>query len=492
MDGEQRTSTGISGLDEVLRGGILRNHCYLLVGAAGTGKTIASLQWLLDGLRQGESALYVTLAEPVQNIRRNVRSFGWDLDDLDILDLNPVVDNGAGELVEEYTVFPPSEVERGPMWQGIYEAVKENKPDRVVIDSVTQLRYLSTDDYQFRKQILGLVNFLYDAECTSFLTYEPSELERETSVALAVDGIIRLRMEISPRRVIGLRSVQIEKLRGSDFMSGYHPMRFTDTGLVVYPHRVEDPGDTMPGEVILSSGLPVLDRMLGGGVESATSTVLSGPAGAGKTTLAMQMLVTGARNGMRGIIYTFEESPASILARCRSVNIPLEEMLERDMLKIVRVNPMELYPDQLLQMIRIAVTVDGYRCVMVDSLRGYELAMEEFGSMIANIHNLVMLLNREGVVSLFINEVEAITGNLTATELGVSYIVDNLILLRYAEYNSRVIRVIACLKKRHSAFETMLREFTVTSDGIVISDMVQGLHGILTGVPTTANVSPPQ
>ena len=483
-DSNNRTPTGIPGLDDVLNGGLIPNHSYLLVGSAGTGKTIASLQWLLHGQQRGAKGLYITLAEPIDNIGRNVESFGWKVDDLNIVDLNPLSVSGD-EGVKEYNIFAPSEVERTPMWEGIYDAVREHKPDLVVIDSVTQLRYLSSDDYQFRKQILALVKFLYRQGCTSFLTYEPSILEDEVSVALAVDGILRLRMEISPRRVIGLRSIHIDKLRGSSFMTGYHPLRFTDNGIRIFPRRVEEPGDVRPGQEQLKSGIDGLDSLLGGGLESGTTTILSGPVGAGKTTLGVQFLCNAVRDGKRAVLYTFEEAPISIVARAEAIGIPVREMVESDMLRIVRVNPMELYPDEFLGMLRTVVKDERVDTVLIDSLRGYDLAMEEFGSPIANIHNLVTFLNREQVTTIIINEVEAITGDLIATNFSVSYIVDNVIIVRYAEYRSRIIKVIACLKKRHGPMESSLREFRITKNGLEVSDAIKSLHGILSGTPTT-------
>ena len=481
-----KTATGIPGLDEILDGGITPNHSYLLVGAAGTGKTIASIQWLLKGEKISQKGLYITLAEPRENIARNVQNFGWKLDEFQFVDLNPL-NHAKKNGVEEYNVFSPSEVERAPMWDGIYDAISRHKPDRVVIDSLTQLRYLSTDDYQFRKQILSLVNFLGRSGTTSLLTYEPAELEHETSVALAVDGIIRLRMEVSPRRVIGLRSLQIEKLRGSDFMSGYHPLRITDSGMVVFPRHIEEPGNIRPGQYQLSSGIEGLDHLLGGGLESGTTTIISGPVGAGKTTLGVKLLSEAVRDGRRSVLYSFEESPISIIARAESVGIQLREMIDSDMLRIERINPMELYPDEFLGIIRRAVSEHGVQTLMIDSLRGYDLSMEEFGSTVANVHNMVTYLNRVGVTTVAINEVQHITGPLVATDLGVSHTFDNIILLRYAEYKGNVIKVIACLKKRHGPLRAALREYRITRDGLEVSDELTSLTNILSGAPISTD-----
>ncbi|HEV2798905.1 MAG TPA: ATPase domain-containing protein [Pyrinomonadaceae bacterium] len=479
---DERMPTGISGLDEVVHGGLITQNSYLIVGGPGTGKTILSFQWLLEGQRRGEAALYITLAEPGGKIERNVRSFGWQLDGIKMVDLTPTLSQSKSPEAE-YQVFHPSEVERTPLWQGIYDAVEEHKPVRLVIDSITQLRYLSTDEYQFRKQMLALVSFLDGSGCTSFLIFEPTELEKETSVALAVDGIIRLNREVSPGRIIGLRSIEVEKLRGSDFMSGLNQMRIGERGVEIFPHRIEKPSEVKPGKNLLATGIVQLDELLGGGLESGTTTIITGPAGAGKSTLGMKFLSRSVTAGDAAILYAFEESVQSIVTRCEGVGLRVQNMIDKGTLQIVRVNPMELYPDEFLCLVRKAVEEEGRRIVMVDSLRGYELAMEEFGTMVANISNLVTYLNGKGVTTLLINEVENITGDLKATEFAVSYVADNIILLRYAEYNSRVIKIIACLKKRLGMFQPELREMHITSDGIEVSEKLENLRGILTGVP---------
>lgn len=485
---DRRVSSGIPGFDTVLRGGLIECQSYLLVGSAGTGKTLCSLQWLLDGVEKGERGLFVTLAEPLENIRRNVHSFGWSLGGLQMADLNPT-SGGPETSLDDYEVFPPSEVERGPLWDGIYDAIEEHNPDRVVIDSVTQLHYLSTDDYQFRKQLLALVTHLRRAQCTTLLTFEPSELDREVSVALVVDGIFRLRMQVSPNRMTGLRNVQVQKLRGSGFLSGMHPLRITSGGIHVFPHHIEDTGDTEPSTDRLPSGIENLDRLIGGGLEPGTATILSGPCGTGKSTLGMQFLTQAAESGMRAVCYTFEEAPGSIIARTDALGLPVKRHLESGMLKIVRVNPMEFYPDEFLGLVRRAVDEDGRQAVMIDSLRGYELAMEEYGSLVANIQNMVTYLNRQRVTTLLINEIEKITGDLMPTEVGISYIADSVILLRYAESAGRVIKVIACLKKRYGSLDPSLCELKITEDGLEVGRELKEMRNILSGSPSTVSSS---
>lgn len=480
-----RMSTGVPGCDEILGGGVVSGRSYLIGGAAGSGKTVFSIQWLRTAHLNGKKCMYITLSEPSIQIARNVVGFNWNTDEINIVDLSPAQE-ALNHHFGEYQVFPPSEVENIPVWQSIYAAIEKNSPDCVVIDSVTQLRYLATDEYQFRKNVLGLVSYLNRANITSFLLYEPRELEHDVSVALAVDGVIRLRSGVSPELAIGLRSFQVEKLRTSDFMSGYHPMRIDSSGITVFPHRIERTGSSVPGTEMMSSGIPRLDDLLGGGLESGTTTLLTGPTGTGKSTLGTQFLAHHARHSP-SILFTFEEPEAFIAGRSRSIGASVDDVLASGALKIVRVNPLEQYPDEFLAVVRQAVETDGRRMVMIDSLRGYQFAMEEFGKSQAHIHNLVTYLSRQGVTTLLINEVEHITStSLKATDLGVSHLADNIILMRYAEHAGQVIKVVCCLKKRIGNFEAELRQIEVGKSGIHISEKLHNLHGILSGMPASS------
>ena len=477
-----KVSTGIKGFDEIVHGGLPATRSYLIVGGAGCGKTVLSLQWLLDGVRRGEKSAYVTLAEPASSIRHNASGFGWDLSGLEILDLTAL---GESLTEGEYRVFQPNEVEHAEIWRSLFDFIQAKRPERLVIDSVTHLRYLSTDPYQFRKHVRGLVSCLNQAGCTAYLLYDPSELAREASVGLAVDGIVHLRRGISPGLATGIRSIEVEKLRGTDFISGLHPLRIGRDGVEVFPHRIEKTGSTRPGELTIPSGIAGINELLGGGLESGTTTMLCGPAGVGKSSLGTQFLIEGAKLGKRSILFTFEESPESVMTRSRGIGLALAAHLQSGAVKIVRVNPMELYPDEFLAMVRRAVEEEGFSCVMVDSLRGYELAMEEFGMAKAHIHNLLTYLNRNAVTTLIVSEAEYITSaELRATDLGVSHLADTVVLMRYAEYKGQVIKIINCLKKRIGGFQPELRQLTIGSKGMAVGEKLEHLHGILTGMPT--------
>lgn len=478
----QRVPTGIPGFDPVVYGGLVAGRSYLLVGAPGSGKTLFSLQFLLEGVRRKERCLFISLTEPLKEIERNAASLGWSLDGIDQADLTPPNDINASRG-EEYSVFAPSEVEQESAWQQIYRVLEAKRPQRVVIDSLTQLRVLSTDEYQFHKHMLALVAYIAQTS-TALLSFEPSEMERESACALAVDGIIRLRRDVSDKLGVVLRTVQIEKLRGSDFLSGYHSLRLNGTGMRVFPHRIEATGEPNPGERLIDTGIAPLDELLGGGIESGTTTLISGPTGVGKSVLAVTLLAREAESGGRAVLFGFEEPPSFIVKRCHSIGAPIDKALESGNLKITRVNPMEMFADEFLELVRHEVEHEKRTMVMVDSLRGYSLAMAEGGGVMAHIHNLVMYLSRNGVTTLLISEVESIAGGtLMATDLGVSHYADNVILLRYAEHAGQVIKVVNCLKKRLGSFQPELREYRVSSAGIAVGEKLSHLRGILTGTP---------
>lgn len=479
----KKLSTGITGLDEIFLGGLIPNRSYLIMGPAGSGKTILSLQWLINARKFNKKSLYISLSEKRYDIENDIASFGWSLDGIEMIDLVPIK-TAQKPPPEEYHVFMPDEVEKSDIWNSIYQAILETKPDNVVIDSVSQLQFLSTDMYQFRKQILVLTKFLNNHNITSMLLFDPTEMENDISITLAVDGILRLRMQNSPGRIIGLRYMELRKIRSSDFLSGYHPFKITNDGIRVFPHIIEKTGKSIFNNQFITSGITKLDEMLGGGIEEGTATIITGPTGSGKSTLASQFIIYSAIHNLPGLIIMFEETTKFMKQRCKVLGAHLDNLIKQKSLTFIKINPMEMYPDELLALVREYVDKGNYKLVMIDSLRGYTLAMEEFGpkTLIPHVNNLITYLTSKQITTFLVNEIESVAGQLKVTERGLSPFSDNIILLRFAERAGEVIKIISCLKKRLGDFQTDSREMNITTSGISLSNKLNNLEGLLTGL----------
>lgn len=222
-----RVSTGISGLDEIIQGGVLARHTYLVRGGPGSGKTTLCLHFLADGIARGGKGLFITLGEAVEQIRQNAALVGIDIGEAEFLDLSPTSQFFAE--VETYDIFRPAEVEREPTTAKIIEAVQAIAPQRVVIDSMTQFRYLATDPFQYRKQALSFLRFLTEQGATILFISEGSEEAPDEDLQFLSDGVIDIK-NLSVRR-----TVEVRKFRGSDFRAGAHTMRLTRTGMIISP-----------------------------------------------------------------------------------------------------------------------------------------------------------------------------------------------------------------------------------------------------------------
>lgn len=480
----ERVPAGVAGVDEILKGGLIADRSYIVLGAPGVGKTIFSLQFLLEGVRRKERTLCLTLIEPAAVMRSNVESFGWDLDEVAIVDLTKVGLQEPGD----YKVFSASEVESTPYYEAMYSAIEEYRPQRLVIDSLTQLGYLAAEEYHFRKELLRLMLKLRAMNCTTLMTHEPSRMASSIYSGLAVDGILRLTRDLSDHKSFEVRAFEVEKFRGSGYRPGRHHFRFSDDGIQVYPNQELRRTYEDVSREQLKSGVGALDDLIGGGIEIGTTTLVSGPTGVGKSTLAAQFLTRAAASNtnLGSCLYlSFEEAPSSIIRRNEGIGIHLEEVVSSGRALLEYVHPRQYYPEELLLRVQ-KIIEEGCRFVVIDGIRGYEFAMAPFGDPLTELNNLLAMLAQNGVTIILTNEVEVIAGGeLKATETGASYLCDNLILMRYAEYAAEVIKLIGCLKKRLSPFQPELRRLTISPApvGLEVGPRLQNLRGILTGVP---------
>ncbi len=471
---QDRLSTGIPGLNEILLGGLLKDQAYLVRGGPGAGKTTLGLHFLAAGVADGDNSLYITLGELGEQIRTNAESLGFDPQGITFLDLSPTAEFFTE--IQTYDIFSPAEVEREPTTQKIIQQVEILKPKRVFLDAMTQFRYLATDAFQFRKQVLSFMRFLLQQHTTVMFTSEGSDSAPDDDLQFMSDGVIHLGN--SPTG----RTISITKFRGSDFRAGLHSMRLTKTGMQVAPRlQPENYNREFVAEVI-PSGVPELDELLHGGIERGTITIFTGPTGVGKTTIGLQFMKEAAGRGERSVVYSFEESKDTLLHRCESINIPVRAMSDRGTLSVLQIEPLNFTPDELANLVRHEVEKNNARIVMIDSVAGYRVSLR--GEHLAShLHALCKYLQNMGVTVILVNEIETITGDFRATDIGISYLADNIIFLRYLELQGQMRKAIGVLKKRLSDFEKTLREIEITRYGIKVGKPLTGLRGILSGTP---------
>ncbi len=472
-----RISVGIKGADEILRGGLLKGQVYLVAGGPGSGKTIFGEHFLAAGLKAGEKVLFISMAEHENQIRKNMQLLGFDHSSIHFLDLTPNPDFFVES--KAYDIFSPSEVERQPTSDLIITAVKSAKPSRIFIDAITQFRYLSTDEFQFRKQVLSLFQFLREQNATVIFTAESTVNQPDDDLRFMCDGIIQL------RNVNGVRSISIEKFRGSSFRNGYHTLKISSNGIAVFPRLLPEEHHVAFVSTPIPSGIPEVDLMLSGGLEGGTVSMITGPSGIGKTSLGLHFLNEAVKQGFRSVLYSFEEETDLLTERSRGIGIPLDDMMKTG-LSIVHVEPLLYYPDEFANMIRQEVEEKKAKFIMLDSAMGYKLSMQG-EDLTRHLHAITKYLKNMGVTILLISETEYITGEFRATDIGISYLTDNLLFMRYYELNGALHRSIGVLKKRVTDHEKTLREFRITSEGFKVGEPLTGVQGILRGVPEIIN-----
>lgn len=454
---------------------------YLLKGAPGTGKTTFGLQFLIEGARQGETCLYLGLSETRGQLAAIARSFGWTLDGVEIYEMRRRGD--AEQPRAAYTVFSPSEVELDEIAREIYEQLDRVQPTRLVLDSLSEIRLLSDDPFQYRRELLLLSDRIVGRRCTGWLIDVESEGNDSVVAETLVSGLIHLEQR-PPAYGGDRRRLRVRKLRASRSVGGYHDFVIADHGIEVYPRLVAASHRSAHSSAEVSSGVEALDALLGGGLDRGTSTLLLGPAGTGKSTIAAQFAGAAAGRGERSLVFCFDESPTNLLIRARGLGIPLAEHVQAGTVEILAVDPAEFSPGELAHRVRLAVERDA-RMVVLDSLNGYLNAMPEEHFLSAHLHELLAFLSEKGVATLltiaqhgFFNTVEA--------PVNVSYVADTVLLFRYFEVAGEVKQALSVLKKRTGRHERTIRELRLGPDGVHVGPPLSMLQGVLTGTPVYA------
>ena len=481
----ERVPTGIPGLDEVLCGGLPADRLYLLQGDPGVGKTTASLQFLREGVRRGEVTLYVTLSETRDEIAGVMESHGWEVGALNVFELNIAAGIGGGVgdgPGEENTLFVPAEVEFGERLEALLAEVDRVKPRRLVIDSCSELRLLAQTPLRFRRHVLALKENLARRKCTVLMLENPIK-GGDVLLQSLVHGVIEMQ-QLLPVYGAEKRRLRILKMREVRFRGGYHDLTMRHGGVVVYPRLVAAEHEDGFVAGALSSGLPELDALLGGGLDRGTSTLLLGPPGTGKSAMSIVFAVAAAKRGERVAIFAFEEGKLTLRARSEALGMPLAEHEVSGEITTRSIDPAELAPGEFAHAVRRAVEDDGARVVVIDSLNGYLHAMPDEQFITLQLHELLSYLRHQGVVTLLVAAQHGLMGPGMTTPVDVSYLADGLVLFRFFETKGRVRRAVSVVKKRSGAHEDTIRELVFSAGRISVGPPLHAFHGVLTGVPT--------
>lgn len=474
-----RHGTGIDGLDDLLGGGLPAGVLYLVDGDPGTGKTTLALQFLLEGVRRGEPVLYITLAESARELAQVCSSHGWSLDAVTVGDLS---DTRASTPESEYTFYHPSEVELGETTKVIFEYVERIAPARVVIDSLSEMRLMARDSLRYRRQVLALKQFFAERECTVLLLDDRTADSSDRQVESIAHGVIRLEV-LSPDYGGDQRRIRIRKLRGINFRTGYHDFVIRSGGLMVFPRLIAEEHRVSFDDGALPSGIAALDALLGGGITFGSSTLLMGPAGGGKSTLALAHAIAEAARGGHAAVFTFEEGRDSMIARADAIGLRASEHLETGHLMLRQINSAELSPGQFAHAVRESVELEGARVVIIDSLNGYLASMANERALLAHLHELLAYLRQRGVATVVIVAQHGIVGGDMPAPVDVSYLADTVILIRYFEAAGAVRKALSVIKKRTRAHEATIRELRIDEEGIQVGEVLRQFRGVLTGTP---------
>ena len=474
------SATGIEGMDDILCGGLTPYRLYLIEGVPGSGKTTLAMQYLLEGARVGEKVLYVTLSETEEELRAMAFSHGWNLENVEIRELVPPEE--SLQPAEQYTMFHPAEVELSETTRTILSDVERLKPTRLVFDSLSELRLLAGDPLRYRRQLLALKQFFRGRRCTVLLLDDLTSAARDLQVQSIAHGVIVLE-QLTPEYGSDRRRLRIIKHRGRRFRGGYHDYIIGTGGLTVFPRLVASEHRQKLIEERLSSGIPGLDKLLGGGVERGTSTLIVGSAGTGKSSIAAQFIAAAAERGQKSAMFIFDESVNTLVTRMHGLGVDLQKHIDGGLVSIRQVDPAELTPGEFANSIRYEVEINQVALVIIDSLNGYLNAMPGERYLTIHLHELLMYLGERGVATLLIGAHQGVIGTQMFTPVDASYLADAVVMLRYFEAHGQVRQAISVMKKRGGAHERTIREFSLEAGGMRVGEPLREFRGVLTGVP---------
>jgi circadian clock protein KaiC len=475
-----RALTGVSGLDDILAGGFARGRAFLLEGSPGTGKTTIAMQFLMEGAARGEKCLYVTLSETEDEMRGSAASHGWDLAGVDLFELVPP--ESLLDEQQQQSLLYSSDLELGETTRRIFEAFERVRPDRVVLDSLSEIRLLAQSSLRYRRQILALKHFFSTQKATVLMLDDLTSDAADKTVHSVAHGVVRLE-ELSPEYGPERRRLRVVKYRGRRFRGGFHDFVIDTGGVRVFPRLVSSEHRTDFERDIVKSDSAELDALLGGGIERGSSVLVLGPAGTGKSILALTFVAAAIARGEKAAMFVFDEEIGLLLNRALGLGIDMQAMVDAKSLIIEQVDAAELSPGEFSQRVRACVELFDVRTIIIDSLNGYQAAMPEENALVLHMHELLQYLNRRGTTTFVTVAQRGLVGDMKSP-VDVTYLADTVVLLRYFEAMGRVRRAISIIKKRTGTHEDTIREFRIGQHGMRLGEPLVGFQGVLRGVPT--------
>lgn len=483
--------TNIPGLDNVLLGGFLPDAFYLIQGDPGSGKTTLALQFMQGRLKAGERCLYISLTESRRDLESTCRSHGWSLEGLELRDLT----HATGDLTEssEASVFHPADTELSEMMQVIAADAERVKPTCVVFDGLSELRLLSGDRLRYRRQLLALKEFFATKSATVLVLDDHSSAFPGVQPESLVGGSLVLERHL-PVYGRARRRLFVTKVRGSNFREGYHDYEIVTGGLLVHPRLVAGEHHDAFAPGLCASGIPNLDAMLHGGLNAGSTTLLLGPAGAGKSTVSTQFVVNALKRGKKAAIYVFDEVMHIMIERAEKLCFGkpggFASYVTEGLLHAQQIDPAEMSPGAFAHEVRRAVE-EGAHVVVIDSLNGYLNAMPQESFLTTHLHELFAYLNQKGVLTIMVVAQHGMLAAGAVGDVDVSYLADTVLLFRYFEANGEVNQALSVLKRRTGPHERTIRELKIDSKGVQVGEPLRHFRGILSGVPQYWSGPPP-
>ncbi|WP_314442038.1 ATPase domain-containing protein [Massilia timonae] len=477
----QRIVTGIPELDAVLHGGLLRDRIHLIEGRPGTGKTTLGLRYLIEGVAGNEAGLYLSLSEAEDELRATAANHGWSLDGVEIVDMIPLPPQPAPQ-----SILLPTDSELAELVNRIADRVEQTRPARVVIDSMVEIRLLARDSAHYRRQIIALRERLSRIGATVLLLDDITSDGREYELQSAVHGVISLEYV---ERSFGAarRRLHVVKMRGGSFQSGWHDYKILPGEILVFPSLIAQEHHRPPQRNDIVSGIATLDELAGGPLVAGSSTMVLGPSGVGKTTLALQYARSAVRSGLRVAYFNFDESESTLRSRLVADmgEGPVRDLDTGDAgagdaadadddrrFFLRRVNPSRISPGEFIWSVRRLVEDHDVKLVIIDSINSYLDVIRQEKSLLPQMNELFSYLSNMSVSSIVVG---AHSQRLDTSKEpdAVSIITDNIISLRYYERDHVVCKALCVLKKRQGPHVHEIRELELTDEGIRIGDRVQ-------------------